>query len=109
MISAIPAPSILDLCGSWVSHLPTSLPANTKVVGIGLNKEELSKNPVYTEWKVHDLNDENQEWTWLDSHSIDTVICTVSIDYLIYPLSVLKECYRVLKKGINLLFAVIIS
>jgi hypothetical protein len=97
------APSILDLCGSWISHLPMPLPPGTKVAGIGMNEEELRKNPVYTEWKVFDLNEsESQQWTWLNSDTMDIVICTVSIDYLIYPLVVLKECHRLLKSGTRL-------
>ena len=58
--------SILDLCGSWISHLPLPLPLVTKVMGIGMNEKELAKNEAYTEWRFHDLNDsENQKWTWL--------------------------------------------
>jgi|SRR5277367_246931 ubiquinone/menaquinone biosynthesis C-methylase UbiE len=94
--------SILDLCGSWISHLPMSLPEGTKVVGIGMNEEELKANKAYTEWKVYDLNQgENQEWKWLKEQSLDIVICTVSIDYLIHPLTVLKESHRLLKPGTN--------
>jgi hypothetical protein len=90
----------LDLCGSWISHLPLPLPPNTKLAGIGMNGEELCQNPAYIEWKVYDLNtSEKQEWNWLKPQSLDIVICTVSIDYLIYPLTVLKECHRLLKFG----------
>ena len=65
-----------------------------------MNEEELKANEAYTKWKVYDLNkDEDQEWTWLKEDSLDLVICTVSIDYLIYPLAVLKESYRLLKPG----------
>jgi 2-polyprenyl-3-methyl-5-hydroxy-6-metoxy-1,4-benzoquinol methylase len=98
--------SILDLCGSWISHLPLPLPLGTDVMGIGMNEEELAKNEAYTEWKVYDLNDsEKQQWIWLNSESLDIVICTVSIDYLIYPLTVLKECFRLLKHGTPKLWA----
>jgi ubiquinone/menaquinone biosynthesis C-methylase UbiE len=69
-------------------------------MGLGLNEEELKANPAYTEWKVHDLNASKiQDWTWLETETMNAVICTVSIDYLIYPISVLKECYRVLRPG----------
>jgi ubiquinone/menaquinone biosynthesis C-methylase UbiE len=94
---------ILDLCGSWISHLPNPLPPDIKVLGIGLNEEELERNPAYTEWKVYDLNrSEISEWSWIPSDSIDLVICTVSIDYLVYPIAVLNECRRVLKQGSSL-------
>ena len=97
---------ILDLCGSWISHLPLPLPPGIKVFGMGLNEEELMANPAYNAgWKVFDLNaNRKQDWTWFDTDggnidAFDVVICTVSIDYLIYPLEVLKECYRILKQG----------
>jgi hypothetical protein len=49
------APVILDLMASWDSHLPKSVkPA--RVVGLGLNNEELQANPALTERIVHDLN-----------------------------------------------------
>ena len=68
-----------------------------------MNEGELKANKTYTEWKVYDLNaSENQGWTWLKEESLDLVICTVSIDYLIHPLAVLKQCYRLLKPGTKL-------
>jgi ubiquinone/menaquinone biosynthesis C-methylase UbiE len=83
--------------------LPTELPANTTVFGIGLNEEELKRNAAYTGWKVYDLNaNETEQWTWLDSESMDVVICSVSIEYLIYPVASLKECRRILKQGMFL-------
>jgi SAM-dependent methyltransferase len=92
--------SILDLCGSWISHLPLPLPEGTRVDGLGLNKEELERNPAYSAFKVFDLNaSKDQKWEWLKNESFDLVICTVSIDYLIYPLEVLRECLRILKPG----------
>lgn len=101
-IDSIATPSILDLCGSWISHLPLPLPPNSKVYGLGLNAEELAKNEAYTHWKVYDLNkSEKQEWDWIENGTLDLVICTVSIDYLIYPVSVLEECRQKLKDGID--------
>ena len=73
---------------------------------MGLNEDELAANRPYNlGWKVFDLNArEEQNWTWFPVEGVngevfDTVICTVSIDYLIYPLEVLKECYKILKQG----------
>jgi hypothetical protein len=37
-------PVILDLMSSWDSHIPASL-GPERVVGLGLNRKELSKNP----------------------------------------------------------------
>ena len=36
----------------------------------------------------------------LNLESMDIVIYTVSIDYLIKPLAVLKECFRLVKHGV---------
>ena len=92
---------VLDLCGSWLSHLPLPLPATVGVFGLGLNEEELSSNETYNlGWKVFDLNGEEKlDWIWIMTGEMDLVICTVSIDYLVYPLSVLKQCHRILKQG----------
>src|SRR5205085_1670941 len=74
---------ILDLCGSWISHLPPPLPPGIKVFGMGLNEEELMANQAYNAgWKVFDLNaNKNQGWTWFDidgrnADAFDVIICT---------------------------------
>lgn len=36
--------NVLDICSSWVSHLPERKYGS--VVGVGMNKEELERNPV---------------------------------------------------------------
>jgi hypothetical protein len=50
-----PGADVLDLLGSWASHLPESLPLNSLTV-LGMNGEELAANPRATERVVHDLN-----------------------------------------------------
>lgn len=42
---------------SWTSHLPADLKFG-RLVGIGMNKEELQANPLLTERLVMDLNEE---------------------------------------------------
>src|SRR4051794_40252308 len=47
--------AILDLCSSWVSHLPPEAPYS-RVCGVGLNEAELAENPFLDEWRVQNLN-----------------------------------------------------
>ena len=48
---------VLDLQSSWVSHLPPEVVYN-KVVGHGMNAQELAKNPRLSQFFVRDLNQE---------------------------------------------------
>lgn len=86
---------VLDLMGSWVSHLPDR--AFGRVVGHGLNAEELAANDRYDEWFVRDLN-ATPELDFPDE-SFDAVTCAVSVQYLQYPGAVFVEVARVLRPG----------
>jgi len=46
---------VLDLMSSWVSHLPPDV-EYARVAGLGMNGEELARNPRLTERVVQDLN-----------------------------------------------------
>lgn len=46
-----PQSRVLDLCSSWVSHLPPELTYG-EVVGHGMNAAELSRNPRLDRWFV---------------------------------------------------------
>jgi SAM-dependent methyltransferase len=92
-----PSHSVLDLCSSWVSHLPDSLKP-TKMIGIGMNAPELEKNAHLTKYFVKDLN-EKPEFKEVEDESVDVVICNVSVDYLTKPVKVFEEMRRVLKTG----------
>ena len=72
--------TILDLCSSWISHLPNKLKF-TNVIGIGMNEKELEKNKRLDEYHVLDLNKDPQ-LKMIKNNSIDSVLCTVSVDYL---------------------------
>src|SRR5215471_19133894 len=50
-----PGGAILDLMSGWVSHLPPEIPYS-RVVGIGVNADELAENPFLDDWHVQDLN-----------------------------------------------------
>jgi hypothetical protein len=90
--------SVLDLCSSWTSHIKPSNSLKLKLVaGIGMNSKELEANPALTEWAVLDLNANRNVKLPYENASFDVVMCQLSIDYLIYPLEVMKEISRVLK------------
>ena len=91
-----PGGAILDLMSSWVSHLPPEV-AYRRVVGLGLNEEELKENPRLDAYVVHDLN---RDPTLPFGHAeFDGVGCCVSIDYLTRPVEVLRGVGRVFKAG----------
>lgn len=87
---------ILDLMSSWRSHLPAALAAE-RVVGLGMNAEELAQNPCLAEYVVHDLNADPR--LPFDAACFDVVICTASVEYLIQPFAVFRELARVLSPG----------
>ena len=88
---------IVDLCSSWISHLPYNKKFG-KVIGIGMNQKELKKNRRLDEFYVHDLNS-NPTLSMLNDTSVDHVIIAVSVDYLIRPYEVFYEVLRTLKSG----------
>lgn len=85
---------ILDLMSSWESHLPKS--SNYRLVtGLGLNPDELKKNRQLSDYVVQDLNVDAA--LPFEPNSFDAVINTVSVEYLIDPLTVFREVERVLR------------
>ncbi len=91
-----PGAEVLDLMGSWSSHLPETLALKALAV-LGMNRDELSANPRASEVVVHDLN--LQPVLPFGSSRFDAVICTVSVEYLVRPFEVFDEVARVLKPG----------
>ncbi|XP_062185558.1 uncharacterized protein LOC133889113 [Phragmites australis] len=91
-----PGWDVLDLMSSWVSHLPPEVQFR-RVVGHGLNAQELSRNPRLDYFFVKDLNREQE--LELESGCFDAVLCTVSVQYLQSPEKVFAEIFRVLKPG----------
>jgi SAM-dependent methyltransferase len=88
-------PEILDLMASWDSHLGSITPG--RVVGLGLNRNELDANHVLDERVIHDLN--RDPVLPFDDASFDVVLNTVSVDYLTRPFEVVAEAARVLRPG----------
>ena len=87
---------ILDLMSSWVSHLPPEVPYG-RVVGLGLNRAELERNPRLTASVVQNLN--TTPLLPFEDASFDAAGITVSIDYLTRPVEVLRDLGRVLVPG----------
>lgn len=92
-----PNHSALDICSSWVSHLPATLKPQS-MIGYGMNKQELSRNAHLTNFFVKDLN-VDPSLKEVPDESTDVVICNVSVDYLTQPVKVFEEMRRVLKRG----------
>ncbi|KAI6700774.1 hypothetical protein NL676_015098 [Syzygium grande] len=91
-----PGSEVLDLMSSWVSHLPEEV-SYKRVVGHGMNAQELARNPRLDYFFVKDLNREPR--LELASESFDAVLCTVSVQYLQQPEEVFAEAFRVLRPG----------
>jgi len=90
------SPAVLDLMAGWDSHLPAELrPA--RVVGLGLNRNELERNPALDEFVLHDLN-ADPRLPFPDA-TFDVVLNTVSVDYMTRPVEVFREAARVLGPG----------
>ncbi|TQD87610.1 hypothetical protein C1H46_026809 [Malus baccata] len=94
--SNTPGVSMLDMCSSWVSHFPPGY-KQERIVGMGMNEEELKRNPVLTEYVVQDLN-VNPKLPFEDN-SFDVITNVVSVDYITKPLDVFKDMCRILKPG----------
>ena len=88
-----PGGALLDLMSSWVSHLPPEV-SYRRVVGLGLNRAELAKNPRLDSFVVQNLNTTPQ-LPFADGE-FDGAGLAVSVDYLTEPVAVLRDLRRVL-------------
>ncbi|MES9971876.1 MAG: methyltransferase domain-containing protein [Candidatus Thiodiazotropha sp.] len=86
---------VLDLMASHDSHLQGVNPARLQL--LGMNPEELAANGAGSEATVHDLNREPA--LPYSTESLDAVVCTASIEYLINPEQVLQDLKRTLRPG----------
>jgi SAM-dependent methyltransferase len=87
---------VLDLMSSWVSHLPPEVRYG-RVVGLGMNREELARNPRLDGYVVQDLNEEPR--LPFGNEEFDATAICVSIQYLTRPVEALREAGRVLRRG----------
>jgi SAM-dependent methyltransferase len=95
---------LLDLMASWRSHLPKRLQAK-RLVGLGMNADEMSDNPDLDEFVVHDLN-RRPELPFTDE-SFDGAVLTVSLQYLTQPIAVFRSVARCLRPAAP--FIVVVS
>ena len=85
--------TVLDLMSSWDSYLPKGKQYK-KIIGHGLNKEELERNKTLNYFWTQNFN-LNQEIP-LDSKSIDYCLIVAAWQYLQYPEKLTKEIVRIL-------------
>jgi len=85
---------VLDLMGSWDSHLPSNCSIKSLTV-LGLNCEELQKNGRSNAFVVHDVNTK-QQLPFADG-SFDAIISTASIEYAIDLPRLFREASRILR------------
>lgn len=92
----IPAQAdVLDLMASHDSHLQGCSPRSLHV--LGLNAQELDANRAATARLVQDLN--QSETLPFDDASLDVVVCTASVEYLIKPCDTFTDVLRILRPG----------
>jgi SAM-dependent methyltransferase len=89
---------VLDLCSSWISHLPEDDIRYGKVVGVGMNEKELKANKQLTGFIVQDLN-QIPSLSQFEDESFDVICNVVSVDYLTKPLEMFREMHRILRPG----------
>ena len=89
-----PCAEVLDLMSSWVSHLPEEV-TYQKVIGHGLNAQELAANPRLNRHWVQDLN-RDQRLPLADA-SVDAALIVAGWQYLQQPEAVAAELLRVVR------------
>ena len=91
-----PDSTVLDLMSSWRSHWPAGHP-KARLVGLGLNREEMEDNPDLDEVVVHDVNRDLH--LPFDEETFGAAVITVSAQYLTHPVDTFSEVNRILKPG----------
>jgi SAM-dependent methyltransferase len=87
---------ILDLMSAWRTHLPSEVKYQ-RVVGLGMNEEEMADNPELNEIVLHNLN--SGEPLPFEDNTFGAALCAVSVQYLTRPVETFIEVARVLKPG----------
>ena len=86
--------NILDLMSSWDSYLPKNIKYK-KVIGHGLNKDELDRNKAFDNYWIQNFNT-NQSIP-LENETIDFCLMVAAWQYLQYPEKIAEEIARILK------------
>ena len=84
---------VLDLMSSWDSYLPTEKKYK-KVIGHGLNKQELERNKIFDSYWIQNFNLSQQ--IPLDNESINYCLMVAAWQYLQYPENLTNEIARIL-------------
>ena len=85
--------SILDLMSSWDSYLPRNLKYK-KVIGHGLNNDELERNKAFDNYWIQNFNT-NQNIP-LETETIVFCLMVAAWQYLQYPEKIAEEIARIL-------------
>jgi len=94
--------TVLDLMSSWDSYLPITKNYK-KVIGHGLNKEELERNKYFDKYWIQNFND--NQIIPLESGTIDYCLMVAAWQYLQYPENIAMEIARILKNNGKLIIA----
>ncbi len=86
---------VVDLMASYDSHLRGC--SLRSLHALGMNADELQANRAATARVVKDLN--NTQALPFEDASMDAVVCTASVEYLIRPQAIFAEVLRVLRPG----------
>ena len=84
---------VLDLMSSWDSYLPKNINYK-KVIGHGLNREELERNEAFDNYWIQNFNI-NQNIP-LEDETIDYCLMVAAWQYLQYPEKITEEIARIL-------------
>jgi SAM-dependent methyltransferase len=90
----------LDLMSSYYSHFPEDLPVE-RLIGLGLNEDEMRLNTQLDEYLIYDLN-VTPQLPFADAE-FDGVVCTVSVQYIVHPIELFRDIGRILKPGAPLI------
>jgi len=88
--------SVLDLMSSWDSYLPKNFKYK-KVIGHGLNKEELERNIAFDDYWIQNFNI-NQKIP-LENQTFDYCLMVAAWQYLQYPEKIAEEIARILNSN----------
>ena len=85
--------TIVDLMSSWDSYLPSGKKYK-KIIGHGLNKDELEKNKLLSSFWIQNFNLDQK--IPLENLSIDYCLMVAAWQYLQYPETIAREIARIL-------------
>ena len=88
--------TVVDLMSSWDSYLPSEK-IYKKVIGHGLNKDELKRNKILNSFWIQNFN--INQTIPLESSSVDFCLMVAAWQYLQYPEKLTQEITRILCNG----------